>query len=182
MGAPGGEGTFYAATIYAAQASLVANARPNTKNVIVILSDGDATATTTEGLKSPTPAPTWAYTATNECTQAVTAAQAAAMASGTNANGVTYEGTTIYTVAYGAEATGCTGDTITPSPCDTMENMALNAGSTTPYAQNFFSDYTATGSSGTCISNARPTSNLNQIFQEISYDLTAARLIPNNTM
>jgi len=202
MGTPGGQATYYAGAIYAAQANLVANARPNTKNVIVILSDGQASAsdggTSSKGpayltssvagctVKAPSSGDNLAgcvtgFTSTDECAAAVTAAQAAAMASGTNANNVTYGGTTIYSVAYGAEASA-TAQCPSLSPCETMEDMALNAGSTTPYMQNFFSDYTATKSSGTCISNARPTSNLNQIFQEISYDLTAARLIPNNTM
>jgi hypothetical protein len=48
-------------------------------------------------------------------------------------------------------------------------------------AQNFFSDYTQSGSSSTCISGSQPTSNLNQIFTDIAGDLTVARLIPNNT-
>ena len=39
VAAPGGQGTFYAGAIDAAQAQLVANARPNTKNVMIILSD-----------------------------------------------------------------------------------------------------------------------------------------------
>jgi hypothetical protein len=42
--APGGQGTFYAGVIDAAQAILAANSRPNTKNDMIILSDGDATA------------------------------------------------------------------------------------------------------------------------------------------
>jgi hypothetical protein len=47
---------------------------------------------------------------------------------------------------------------------------------------NFFSDYTATGGTSSCISAARPTSNLNEIFTEIAQDLTVSRLIPNNTL
>jgi hypothetical protein len=44
-------------------------------------------------------------------------------------------------------------------------------------ASTFFSDYTGTGSSGTCISASRPTTSLNEIFTEIAGDLTVARLI-----
>jgi Flp pilus assembly protein TadG len=40
--APGGEGTYYAAAINAAQAALTSFAAPHTQNVIVLLSDGDA--------------------------------------------------------------------------------------------------------------------------------------------
>ena len=46
--APGGEGTFYAGVIDAAQAQLFASARPNTKNVMILLSDGAANATATK--------------------------------------------------------------------------------------------------------------------------------------
>ena len=44
--APGGEGTYYAQEIYAAQAALVAQqiAYPGSQNVMIILSDGDATS------------------------------------------------------------------------------------------------------------------------------------------
>jgi hypothetical protein len=47
-------------------------------------------------------------------------------------------------------------------------------------SQNFFSDYTASGGSNSCVSAARPASNLNEIFKEIGQSLTVARLIPNN--
>ncbi|HEX4198954.1 MAG TPA: pilus assembly protein TadG-related protein [Caulobacteraceae bacterium] len=40
--APGGEGTYYAGAINAAQAALTSFAAPHTQNVIVLLSDGDA--------------------------------------------------------------------------------------------------------------------------------------------
>jgi len=46
LSAPGGQGTFYAQVIYAAQAQLVTQqaSNPTSKNVMIILSDGDATA------------------------------------------------------------------------------------------------------------------------------------------
>jgi hypothetical protein len=55
-----------------------------------------------------------------------------------------------------------------------MQGMASDA-------TKFFSDYKATGSSGTCVAASRPTSSLNQIFTDIGGDLTLARLIPNGT-
>jgi hypothetical protein len=61
-----------------------------------------------------------------------------------------------------------------------MENIASSPG-VIPDATKFFSDYTATGSSGACISSANPTTNLNQIFQKIAGQLTVARLVPNGT-
>ena len=44
--APGGEGTYYAQVIYAAQAALMAQqaANPGSQNAIILLTDGDATA------------------------------------------------------------------------------------------------------------------------------------------
>ena len=159
VAAPGGEGTFYAGVIDAAQAQLVADARPNTKNVMILLSDGDATSTASQMAGSAT-----SYPATQECHQAITEAQKAAAA-----------GTTIYAVAYGAESSGCPTDTNpTITPCETMEQIASSP-------QNFFSDYTSTGGTSSCVSASRPTSNLNQIFAQIAADLTVARLIPNNT-
>jgi hypothetical protein len=46
-------------------------------------------------------------------------------------------------------------------------------------ASNFFSDYTATGGSSSCVSAARSSTNLSQIFSEIAGDMTNARLIPD---
>jgi Flp pilus assembly protein TadG len=163
---------------------------PNTQNVLIVLSDGDATATTNQSsgnkadlLPVATLTTTGLYPSSfYECQQAITAAQAATAA-----------GTRVYTVAYGAEASGCLSDNtacgkgvlggdcvptgnklLTNTPCTTMQQMASNS-------STFFSDYTATGSSGSCISASRPTTNLNEIFTEIAGDLTVARLIPNGT-
>ena len=101
------------------------------------------------------------YPSTQQCHQAVTEAQAAAA------------GTIVYTVAYGAESSGCSTDT-NPSitPCQTMQNMASSS-------QNFYSDYTAKGGTNSCVSASHPTNNLNEIFKEISQG-PVARLIPNN--
>ena len=54
VAAPGGEGTFYAGVIYAAQSALAtaAAARPNTKNVMILVSDGEANATASEGMET----------------------------------------------------------------------------------------------------------------------------------
>ena len=42
MMALGGQSTFFAGALFAAQAYLAANSRPNAQNVIILLSDGDA--------------------------------------------------------------------------------------------------------------------------------------------
>lgn len=179
IAAPGGEGTFYAGVIDTAQSALAtaASNRPNTKNVMILISDGEANAdapgpAVTDGMEAPTPAPAKVYPATKQCAQAVASAQAAAAA-----------GTTVYAVAYGSESTGCTTDTGTySSPVCTMQaiaNSPTTAGSYQQNNANFFTDVSSTKSS--CSSAARSTSTLDQIFKTIAGDLTVSRLIPNGT-
>ncbi len=177
VSAPGGEGTFYAGAIDTAQANLVANAKPGTQNVIVLLSDGAANAGQTSSHMAGSKTAYPSGSTGGDCMQAVKSAQAAAMA-----------GTAIYTVAYGAEAgaSNCpTDNSPTMTPCETMEDMALQPDSTTPYAGNFFSDYTASSNGSTtdssCISSAHPSSTLTEIFKELSTNFTLSRLIPNST-
>ncbi len=169
----GAYGTYYAGAIYAAQSALTAQsvANPSSENVIILLSDGDATALqswngTTVFTNSATGNgfyPSWV----GECGQAITAAKAA-----------TATGTLVYTVAYGSSPSGCASDSNAGqypnvSPCDTMYDMASAP-------QNFYSDYKQSGSGSTCYSS-QPVTSLNDIFQAIANALTEARLIPNNT-
>jgi hypothetical protein len=168
MQAPGGAGTYYAGAIYAAQAALVAKktARPGSQNVMVLISDGDATSTetqmggTTGGATSGGTYPSWV----NECHQAITAANAATTA-----------GTRVIAVSYGSESSGCTTDTVSITPCSTMQQIA----STTA---DFYSDYSQSGSGtdSTCIGTAAPTTNLNEIFTDIAGTFSVARLIPDS--
>ncbi|MGB3552500.1 MAG: TadG family pilus assembly protein [Candidatus Binatus sp.] len=174
---PGGEGTYYAGVIDTAQANLVANNRTNTKNVIVLLSDGAANAGQAPQGPSQMSGSVTKYPTTGNCAQAVTEAEAAAEA-----------GTQVYTVAYGAEAgtSSCPTDTSpTMTPCQTMEESAVNPSASSPgyveTSQNFYSDYTAKGADSSCISASNPVSGLNQIFQSLAESLTVARLIPNPT-
>ena len=171
--AVGGYSTYYAGVIYAAQAALVSEAKVNTgaQNVLILLSDGDAEATNPASGKSGTKDlpnanqtnGTYVST-TQDCHQAITAAAAAAKA-----------GTHVYSVAYGAESSGCSLDT-SPSitPCQTMQQIASAP-------QYFYSDYTASGGTSSCVSSAHPTSGLSQIFTQIAGDLSVGRLIPNGT-
>jgi len=180
---PGGEGTYFAGAIYAAQAALVAEqalpANAGSQNALIILSDGAAnsayyTSPHQNGNPDTTP-PRGKYTQmastdvngtavtssgtypsyNQQCNQAVTAAQAATTA-----------GTKVFTVAYGAttSTSDCSTD-ISPTitPCTTMQTMASNSG-------NFYSD--------TC-PNAMPAVAIAQIFADIAASLTVARLIPD---
>jgi Putative Flp pilus-assembly TadE/G-like len=166
-------GTYYAGAIYAAQSALAAQkaASPGSQNVLIILSDGNATAPQNNGnnIVMGAPAtgngqyPSWV----GECGQAVVAAKYA-----------TSQGTQVYSVAYGSEPTGCTSDLNSGSypninPCNTMANMASAP-------QYFYSDYDQSGSASVCVAG-QPVTSLSAIFTAISADLTTARLIPNNT-
>ena len=188
----GGAGTYYAAIVYQAQYDLYQeystrlNAGTQSQNVMVVLSDGNATSNATQ---------MGSYTATNtnssgnfpsfndECQQAITAAQAATRGTyPSETGGVAVPNTTVYTVAYGAESSGCTTDTSGIEPCDTMRQMASSyvnygAGSTLQDL-DFFSDYTAGTGSSSCVSASNSSTNLNTIFQIIALSLTNSRLIP----
>ncbi len=177
--APGGDGTYYAGVIYAAQASLAAEqlANPGSKNVMIVLSDGDASASSSKIASSTTDGKltlngtgsnnVYTYpSALGQCGQAVVAANAATAA-----------GTTVYTVAYGSGSSGCSTDATYSAypgitPCQTMEKMASSAAT-------FFSDYNQSGSGSTCQSASQPTTSINQIFQQIVSQFTSPRLIPN---
>jgi Putative Flp pilus-assembly TadE/G-like len=180
MDAVGGAGTYYAGVIYAAEAALYAEqqANPGSQNVLIILSDGDATATGSDfessnnGYALNT---TGTYPSSkDECQQAVTAAGGTI---GQNWTPDTSAFTAarasiskIYSIAYGSESgTTCQGDTYTP--CQTMMGMASS--------QNYFySDYTqsGTGIDTNCV-GTNPVSSMSQIFSAISSDFGTARLI-----
>ena len=157
---PGGEGTFYAGVIDSAQSYIAQNTTANVKNVMILLSDGDANSQAKLGGT----ATSWtSATDGGECHAAIAEANAAKKA-----------GTTIYTVAYGAAATGCDTDTgkYAITPCATMQQIASNA-------NTFFGD--ATGSDTSCTNAARPISSLSDAFAGIASDLGGARLILNST-
>src|ERR1035437_861518 len=116
----GGKGTYYAQAIYAAQAALIAQqaANPGSQNALIILGDGDMSASassgeivaktgTLNGTGSGSNKNSYTYpSALGQCGQAIIAAQAAAATP--NANGK--NGTRVYTVAYGAQTSGCSTD------------------------------------------------------------------------
>ena len=175
---PGGDGTYYAAAIYAAQSSLIAaqKANPGSLNAMIILSDGDASSTKIcKTWSTSNPGTCTAYAGNNgnvygsaqdQCQQAIAAANAATTA-----------GTRVYTIAYGAASSGCSTDTSGSlaglSPCTAMQQMASSA-------SNFYSDATASQNKGQCTSASNPNLTLNTIFKQVATSFTVARLIPNN--
>ena len=203
--APGGEGTYYAQVIYAAQAALLVQqaANPGSQNAIILLTDGDATACASnantsagacntksqlmasEGTLNGTGTKTsnasgyqsYAYpSALGECGQAVLAAQAAANA-----------GTTVYTIGYGAETSGgCTTDA-TYSASVSTNGGSWRAGDQPCQAiaamassqVNFYSD-DGSGCEATAPTNQNLT-KLTAIFRAITDNMSSPRLIPKGT-
>jgi hypothetical protein len=180
MAAQGGMGTYYAGAINAAQQYLSANTRTGADNVMIILSDGDASGSQTVNGQSGSVS--WAtsnpatYLNTNGnypsykdmCQQGIAEASAAKTA-----------GTKIYVVAYGAADTSsgyCKTDSPAQNPCTVLQTMSSGA------TEYFFAD-------GSSISNGctPPTggqasfTSLTQIFSAIAGDLSVGRLIPNGT-
>lgn len=173
----GGDGTYYAGVIYAAQSSLVAQqtASPGSKNIMIILSDGDANAVsgkmvTSSGSNVTHNGDTYP-SLDDQCQQAISAA-----------NYASNNGTTVYTIAYGAASSGCSTDTgsYAISPCHAMMEMSTGYVSTTD-APHFYSDATASQNKGQCTAPDNPNLDLNGIFGSIAAQLTKPRLIPNTT-
>ena len=199
--AEGGAGTYYAQAIYQAQSDLISEqtANPGSRNAMIILSDGNATATvsysgsgsnqkissssdlqpsSTNSLNGITGNNPTSYTypsAVGECGQAVVAANDAATA-----------GTVVYSIGYGSPTSGCTSDASHSaslsnngaswgpgdSPCQAIGAMASAS-------INFFSD-DGDGCTATATANKSITS-LTSIFHQITASLSSPRLIPNGT-
>jgi Putative Flp pilus-assembly TadE/G-like len=139
--AVGGLGTYFAGAIKAAQAAMPANGN---QNVIIVVSDGDASSTKMGSIP-----------ATQQCQQAVTEAKAA-----------TNKGTWVYSLAYGAGATGCSTDTSPKiTPCATMQALASKP-------SMFFSDNT-----GSCASTG---ANVINLFSQVGNSLMSPRRLPVN--
>jgi len=165
---PGGQSTFYAGVITEAQTDLSALASPRSamQNAIILLSDGDAEAGssnfTSASLASQ---PTLDQ---NECHAAISAAQAAAAT--TNSAGLK---TWVYSVAYGASTSSsnsCSTDSPAISGCTTMTNIASDG-------TKFYSD-----ASNNCVSAAHPTmTSLSSIFSNITNDFLTSRVLPWST-
>lgn len=156
----GGVGTYFADVMATAQNTLTTSGRAGVEKVIILLSDGDAGASSSNMVSSKV---------ANQCHQAITAAAAATAA-----------GTKVYTVAYGAttsSTSSCSTDSPKISACSTLQQMA-----STP--AQFYSD--TLGGSSACTSSANPVSALGndliQIYKSIANSLTMPpRLLPNGT-
>lgn len=184
MSAKGGEGTYYAGAINAAQQYLAANTRTNSKNVIILLSDGDASGSTTVTSGSGKSAKTLTSYAANfsasttylnsngsypsyldMCQQGISEATAAKNA-----------GTLIYVVAYGAANTSsgyCKTDSPAQNPCTVLQTMSSGA------TEYFFADGSSASNGCTPPTGGQTSfTSLTSIFSAIVGDLGVARLMP----
>ena len=154
----GGSGTYYADIINEAQAQLVATNKTGQKNVIVFLSDGDATATS-----SKVDPPSGPKKSVNECQAGVDAANAAKAA-----------GTIVYSLAYDAGGAGtCSTDGGKITACQAMQRISSSP-------ETFYSS-TSSGPNS-CPSTANPVmSNIAQAFADIPGRTIKPRLIPSNS-
>ena len=205
----GYENTYYAGAIYAAQAALVAEqvAKPGTQNVIILLSDGNATAQEQSptnsfningqrysagafypgyndmvvGSESGTVATSSGTYPSwiGECSQGVDAATYAKTYPGDSSNS-----TKFYSIAYGSSTQS------NSSNCNSDRNNGVSHPYVSPCTAmqdmatspaTFFSDYYLPGSDTGCQASgsSNTITSLNDIFKTITYDLTAVRLIPN---
>ena len=190
--------TYYAGALYAAQASLMTQqaANPGTENVIIFLSDGNATAKVNnpggafqagynDMVSSSSQSTTFANASGNypswvgQCGQGVDAANYAKSLE-----------TIVYTVAYGSPSTSnsqnCASDrnggnhrNITP--CQAMQQMS--SGWSSGDTSHFYSDYNMTGGDTGCQASGalNGVTALDDIFQSIQIGLTGSRLLPNET-
>jgi Flp pilus assembly protein TadG len=230
LSAPGGQQTYYAQVIYTAQEALAVQQanNPASKNVMIILSDGDATAcavnanpaagcgtnppaqivadnnptcalavktagnclngtgtattnpaTTVNGVNYGYNSPTYP-SVLGECGQAVQAAQLATAA-----------GTTVYTIGFGSETSGCASDgtyTINSGSTDGAEAWPGGSNPKTPcnaiaaMASNKNTFYSNASGGCPAITTANQDfTSLVDIFDAITTGLTSPRLIPNGT-
>ena len=133
---PAGQGSYLAGAITEAQHLLNVNARPGATNAIIVLSDG--------ALNKPA-----TFTDNSPCHSAISAATQATAA-----------GTTVYSIAYGADGTACP-DATSITALQTMTDIASNS-------ETFY--------------NQPSGSSLTAAFQQVATDLTDSRLIPSCTV
>ena len=160
----GGEGTYYAGVITAAQNALTtaASGTPNSIKVLVLLSDGDSNASSSSGEISST-------LQTNQCHQAITNAVTASSLPKPN-------NILVYSVAYESAASGCAYDSPKIVPCQVMYQIASSAAT-------FFEDAATASNAGCPVStgNGYNVTGLAAAFAAIASTLKPPALISSST-
>jgi hypothetical protein len=191
MAAQGGEGTYYAGAINAAQQYLATTTRTGADNVMIVMSDGDASGSVSmsngSGKSKVSVSNTVSFSASNSylnwngtypspldlCQQGIAQATAAKNA-----------GTKIYVVAYGAPNTSsgyCKTDSPAQNPCTVLQALSGDdkGNGATKY---FFADGSSVSNGCTPPTGGQSSfTTLTAIFSAIATDLEVGRLIPNGT-
>jgi len=178
---PGGEGTFYAQAISAAQSALQSEGSSTAQNVIILLSDGEANETPGNGHMDATYAATACTPSTvcspghveQQCNQAVANGQSATSA-----------GTWVYVIAYdaGATGTGCpsqnigSGNTAT-TVYDSPTGTSASQWSPCSALQNIASDPKKFYSANPSCSSVNSYQDVASQFQQIVISMTMPRLV-----
>lgn len=221
LGAPGGQGTYYAQIIYAAQAALIAQqaalqqqqgvAYTGSKNVMIILTDGDATASASSGQlvadntcsgKTPgsclngtgtstsNPAGTYNGTCYGYNCPAYPSALGMCGQAVQAAQAATAAGTIVYTIGFGSETSGCASDQTV-----TVSSPAINGGEAWPGGSQPLTpcnaiaamasapaDFYSDNTKGCpALVTGNSGNSLQVDFEDIVAGLTSPRLIPNGT-
>jgi Flp pilus assembly protein TadG len=154
----GGVGTYYADVVTAAQNYLTNYGRAGSNKMIILLSDGDASATSSNMASAKL---------NNQCHQGIT-----------NATTAKASGTTVITIGYGSPGSGSCSTDSSPSitACQTLLNMATVGTGTTAAPEWFYSD-TASACTG-----GHSATNLTSIFTQVGSGIAngGTRLIPSS--
>ena len=181
--APGGEGTFYAQAISAAQTALQSEGSSTAQNVIILLSDGEANATSSD--MDPTYASTACSPSTvcspghleQQCNQAVA-----------NAGTATTDGTWVYAIAYdaGGAGTGCPSQTVSGGSgshktsttyYDSPNGTNVNVWTPCTALQAIASDQAKFYSTNASCSSVNNYTDVASAFQQVGYTLSQPRLV-----
>ena len=190
LSAPGGEGTFYAQAISAAQSALQSEGSSTAQNVIIVLSDGEANATSSDMSSS------YATTACSpstvcspghleqQCNQAVVNGQSATSA-----------GTWVYVIAYDWTTTTAGTSSSAACPTQTTTSGSGKKQTTTYYydspgvtnaatewspcaaLQTIASDKTKFYSTNSSCTSVNPYNDVATDFQQAGYTLSLPRLV-----
>ena len=177
--APGGEGTFYAQAISAAQTTLQSEGSSTAQNVIILLSDGEANATSSDmdsTYASTACSPTTVCSPGHleqQCNQAVVNAQSA-----------TTNGTWVFAIAYdaGGAGTGCPSQSVTKTTTiyDSPNGTKVNVWTPCTALQTIASDQTRFYSTNSSCSSVNNYTDVASAFQQVGYTLSQPRLVLYN--
>jgi hypothetical protein len=170
---PGGKGTFYAQAIEQAQTALQSQGSSTWQNVIILLSDGEATNHDSSGMNSTygstacSPATGCSQHKAQQCNQAVVNAQSA-----------TANGTWVYAIYYGAGGVACPTSGSAPNKTyDSPNGKNSNVWTSCTAMQKIASDQTKFYSTSASCSSVNNYTNVATAFEQAGVTLSQPRLV-----